>query len=91
MRMSTRTAGVLTGLILALGGAALAAPAAHADIPACTDIVERAGIDVTASVTAACNRGVVSDLNGCVTGLTDAGVPIGFANAACRVAPQEPR
>lgn len=41
MHMSTRIAGVLTGLALALGGAAFAAPAAHADVTACINQVER--------------------------------------------------
>lgn len=71
----------------ALGAAALTGPTAHADVPACTDRVEQAGIDVTDSVRDACTRGVVSDLQGCVSGLTAAGVPGGAAGGACR----EPR
>ncbi|MFD0267439.1 hypothetical protein ACFVGY_12700 [Streptomyces sp. NPDC127106] len=92
MRTSTRIAGVLTGLTLALGGtAALVAPAAFADIPACTQMAVQAGAEMTDSVTAACHRGVVGDLQGCVSGLTAAGVPGGAATGACRAAALEPR
>ncbi|MFG2295864.1 hypothetical protein [Streptomyces sp. NPDC048603] len=91
MRTSTRTAAVLTGLTLALGGTALVAPAAHADIPACTQMVAQTGVQITDAVTAACTRGVVGDLQTCVTGLTDAGVPGGAATGACRAAALEPR
>ncbi|MFJ3229649.1 hypothetical protein [Streptomyces sp. NPDC086787] len=89
MRTSTRIAGALTGLTLTLGGAVLAAPAARADIPACTQMAERAG--ATASTTAACGRGVVGDLQSCVSGLTGAGVAGGAATGACRAAAHEPR
>ncbi|MFD3326872.1 hypothetical protein [Streptomyces sp. NPDC058701] len=91
MRTSTRAVGVLAGLALTLGGAALAAPSALADIPACTDMVEQAGVTVTASVRTACYQGVVSDLQGCRNGLAAAGVPGGAATAACLAAPHEPR
>ncbi|MCX5195400.1 hypothetical protein OOK31_16070 [Streptomyces sp. NBC_00249] len=91
MRTSTRFAGVLTALTLVLGGAGLAASGARADIPACTAMVEQAGVSVTDAVSAACYRGVVGDLGGCVTALTEAGVPGGSAGAACRAAPGEPR
>ncbi|GLX23521.1 hypothetical protein [Streptomyces lavendulae] len=89
MRTSTRFAGVLVGLAVSLGGAALAAPAARADIPACVNMAVQAG--ATGDVTAACTRGVSGDLMGCVDGLTQAGVPGGAAGGACRLAAQEPR
>ncbi|MFD3468383.1 hypothetical protein ACFWWM_18800 [Streptomyces sp. NPDC058682] len=91
MHMSTRVAGVLTGLFLSLAGATLVAPAAHADIPACTNMAAQAGAEVTDAVTAACRQGVSGDLQGCVSGLTGAGVPGGAANGACRTAALEPR
>ncbi|MFF3721721.1 hypothetical protein ACFYYM_05030 [Streptomyces erythrochromogenes] len=94
MRRPIRTAGVLTGLILTLGGivaAAPTAPTAPADIPACTQMAAQAGAQTTDAVTAACRRGVVGDLQGCVSGLTEAGVPGGAANGACRLAASEPR
>ncbi|MFJ7585960.1 hypothetical protein ACIQZO_00900 [Streptomyces sp. NPDC097617] len=91
MYTSTRIAGVLTGLTLALGGVALVAPVAHADIPACTNMAAQAGAEVTDAVTASCRSGVSGDLQGCVSGLTGAGVPGGAANGACRMAAQEPR
>ncbi|MEV7612754.1 hypothetical protein [Streptomyces sp. NPDC089799] len=90
-RTSTRIAGVLTGLTLTLGGTALAAPAVHADIPACTQMVAQTGVEITDAVTAACTRGVVGDLQNCVNGLTGAGVPGGAATGACRAAAHEPR
>lgn len=91
MRTSTRIAGALTGLTLALGGAVLTAPAVRADIPACTHMAEMAGATSSESATAACGRGVVGDLQSCVTGLTGAGVAGGAATGACRAAAQEPR
>ncbi|PKW11329.1 hypothetical protein SAMN05428944_1453 [Streptomyces sp. 1222.5] len=91
MRSPTRTAGVLAALALTLGGAVLTAPAARADIPACTQMATQAGAAASDSVTAACGRGVVGDLQGCVTGLTGAGVAGGAANGACRAAAHEPR
>ncbi|MDF6041370.1 hypothetical protein LRD69_04180 [Streptomyces sp. JH14] len=91
MRTSTRVAGVLAGLTLTLGATALATPAAHADIPACTNMAAQAGVGVTDAVTTACHRGVSGDLQSCVNGLTGAGVPGGAANGACRLAAHEPR
>jgi hypothetical protein len=89
MCRSSRAAGLLTGLTLALG-VVLAAPAARADIPACTNLVRGAGVDVTDAVVAACTQGVHNDLQGCVKGLTEAGVPGGAANGACRLAANPP-
>ncbi|WP_411086728.1 hypothetical protein [Streptomyces sp. 061-3] len=89
MRTSARTAGVLTGLTLALGGV-FAAPAAHADIPACTNMVQQTGVEVSDTVRTACTQGVHADLQGCVSALTGAGVPGGAANGACRMAANPP-
>ncbi|MFI5671886.1 hypothetical protein [Streptomyces sp. NPDC051704] len=94
MRTSTRVAGVLAGLALSLTlGGALAAPAAQADIPACAQMAGQAGAAGSTgdAVTAACRLGVSGDLQGCVSGLTAAGVPGGAANGACRLAAHEPR
>ncbi len=83
--------------ILTLGGIVAAAPdgpaapTAPADIPACTQMAAQAGTETTDAVTAACRLGVVTDLQGCVNGLTEAGVPGGAAAGACRLAAQEPR
>ncbi|MEV6579880.1 hypothetical protein AB0M92_17160 [Streptomyces sp. NPDC051582] len=90
MRTSTRIAGVLTGLTLALGGT-LAAPAAQADIPACTQMAGQAGATDTSGLSSACRLGVSGDLQGCVSGLTSAGVAGGAASGACRLAAHEPR
>ncbi|MFE9867586.1 hypothetical protein ACFYPZ_33535 [Streptomyces sp. NPDC005506] len=89
MRTSARTAGILTGLTLALGGVAFAAPA-HADIPACTNMVQQTGVEVSDTVRTACTQGVHADLQGCVSALTGAGVPGGAANGACRMAANPP-
>ncbi|MFE6842346.1 hypothetical protein [Streptomyces sp. NPDC057686] len=88
MRMSVRIAGVLTGLTLVLGGGAFAA---HADIPACTNLVAQSGVAVSDAVTSACVQGVHNDLDGCVGALTAAGVAGGAANGACRMAASPPR
>ncbi|MEU7425798.1 hypothetical protein [Streptomyces sp. NPDC040750] len=90
MRTSSRAAGLLTGLTLALG-VVFAAPAAHADIPACTNLVQGTGVEVSDAVSSACTQGVHNDLQGCAKGLTDAGVPGGAANGACRLAANPPR
>ncbi|MFF3352727.1 hypothetical protein ACFYWN_08765 [Streptomyces sp. NPDC002917] len=90
MRTSARTAGVLAGLTLALGGVVFAAPAAHADIPACTNMVQQTGVEVSDTVRTACTQGVHADLQGCVSALTGAGVPGGAANGACRMAANPP-
>ncbi|MGZ9930624.1 hypothetical protein ACXNSR_12080 [Streptomyces sp. NC-S4] len=90
MRMSTRIAGVLTGLTLALGGAAFAAPAAHADVTACINQVERElqGGEAPDSVRMACYVGLTGDNEKCVSDLTAAGVTNGTSVSACRVAPE---
>ncbi|MCX4631982.1 MULTISPECIES: hypothetical protein [unclassified Streptomyces] len=89
MRTSTRLAGVLTGLTLVFGGAAFTAPAAHADVSACINQVERElqGGEVPASIRAACTAGSTDDHDHCVTGLTKAGVTNGTAVSACSAAP----
>ncbi|MGW3594301.1 hypothetical protein [Streptomyces sp. NPDC005167] len=89
MRTSARTAGILTGLTLALGGVAFAAPA-HADIPACTNMVQQTGVEVSDTVRTACTQGVHADLQRCASALTGAGVPGGAANGACRMAANPP-
>ncbi|MFE2324189.1 hypothetical protein ACFXD5_09785 [Streptomyces sp. NPDC059385] len=91
MRSPIRTAGVLSALALTLGGAVVAAPTVRADIPACTQMAMQAGATDTGSVSAACSRGVVGDLQSCVSGLSAAGVAGGAASGACRMAAHEPR
>ncbi|WP_411103237.1 hypothetical protein [Streptomyces sp. cmx-4-9] len=91
MRTTTRIAGVLTGLTLALGGVAFTAPAAHADVTACINQVERElqGGEAPDSVRMACYVGLTGDHAKCVTGLTEGGgVTDGTAVTACRVAPE---
>ncbi|MFF8727166.1 hypothetical protein ACF073_11820 [Streptomyces sp. NPDC015171] len=88
MRTSARIAGVLTGLSLALGGAALAAPAAHADITSCVNQVERElqGGEAPDSVRMACYVGLTGNHEQCVSDLAKAGVTDSTATSACRVA-----
>ncbi|WP_225826453.1 hypothetical protein [Streptomyces naphthomycinicus] len=90
MRISARIAGVLTVLSLALGGAALTAPAAHADITACVNEVERdmQGGEAPDSVRMACYVGLTGNHEQCVADLTKAGATESTATNACRVAPQ---
>ncbi|MFG2295863.1 hypothetical protein [Streptomyces sp. NPDC048603] len=87
---STRIAGVLTGLTLVLGGAAFTAPAAHADVTACINQVERElqGGEAPDSVRMACYVGLTGDNERCVSDLTGSGVTNGTAVSACRVAPE---
>ncbi|MEU4353133.1 hypothetical protein [Streptomyces virginiae] len=89
MRTSTRIASVLAGAALALGGTALTAPAAHADVTACIDQVEREiqGGEAPDPVRMACYVGLTGDHEQCVVGLAGSGVTNGTAVAACRVAP----
>ncbi|MFF5860061.1 hypothetical protein ACFY8B_31330 [Streptomyces sp. NPDC012751] len=90
MRTSIRCAGVLTALTLTLGGAALTAPAAHADITDCVNQVEHEtrGGEAPDSVRMACYVGLTGNHDQCVSGLTDAGVTETTAASACRVAPR---
>ncbi|MEW2583625.1 hypothetical protein [Streptomyces virginiae] len=90
MRTSTRVAGVLTGLTLALGGAALTAPAAYADVRDCINVVEEQlrGGEAPSYVVTACKTGQSGGHAGCVTGLTKGGgVTNGTAVTACSAAP----
>ncbi|MET9469119.1 hypothetical protein ABZY44_30850 [Streptomyces sp. NPDC006544] len=90
MRPSTRFASVLTGLALAVGGAALTAPAAHADVSACINRVERElkGGEAPEAVRTACGNGETGAQATCVSGLTAGGVTHGTAVAACTLSPQ---
>ncbi|MBL1104540.1 hypothetical protein JK361_08010 [Streptomyces sp. 5-8] len=90
MRTTTRIAGVLTGLTLALGGAALMAPAAHADIASCVNQVERElrGGEAPDSVRMACYVGLTGNHDQCVSDLARDGVTNATAVSACRVAPE---
>ncbi|MFE3997050.1 hypothetical protein ACFXPW_35975 [Streptomyces goshikiensis] len=90
MRTSTRIAGALTGLTLALGGVAFLAPAAHADVTACINQVERElqGGEAPDSIRMACYVGLTGDHAKCVSGLTAGGVTNGTAVSACKVAPK---
>jgi hypothetical protein len=90
MHTAARITGVLTGLTLTLGGVAFAAPAAHADIPACTNMVKQTGVEVSDAVRIACTQGVHGDLQGCVSALTQVGTPGGAASGACRLAATPP-
>ncbi|MFF2786812.1 hypothetical protein ACFVT6_08560 [Streptomyces sp. NPDC058049] len=90
MRTSTRIAGVLSGLALVLGGAAFTAPAAHADVSACINQVERElqGGEAPESVRSACSAGYSGEQEQCVSGLTKGGVTNGTAVSACKVSAQ---
>ncbi|MFI9587578.1 hypothetical protein ACIHCQ_38535 [Streptomyces sp. NPDC052236] len=90
MRTSIHIASVLTGLTLALGGVAFTAPAAHADVTACINQVERElqGGEAPVSIQMACYVGLGGGHDECVSGLTVGGVTDGTAVPACRVAPK---
>ncbi|MCX4784399.1 hypothetical protein [Streptomyces sp. NBC_01264] len=91
MRTSTRIAGVLTGLTLALGGgAALMAPAAQADVTQCINQVESElqGGEAPDSVSMACYVGLTGDQAKCVSGLTESRVSDATAASACEAAPK---
>ncbi|MEV0411051.1 hypothetical protein AB0I68_09635 [Streptomyces sp. NPDC050448] len=88
MRRPARIPGVLAGLALALGGVVIAAPAAHADLVACQDLVQLQGTEVTDAVRIACYVGLTGDQDGCANGLPRPGVEGAIAAEACRQAPQ---
>lgn len=91
MRTSTRIASALAGLTLALGGAALTAPSAHADVTACINAVERElkGGEAPEAVRAACYLALTGAQDECATGLTKgSGVTNGTAVTACKLAPK---
>ncbi|MCJ1679268.1 hypothetical protein MTF65_18345 [Streptomyces sp. APSN-46.1] len=86
MRPSTRIPGILAGLALAVGGIVFAAPAAHADIKACEQVVAQQGKQVTGDVTQACYVGQIGDQTSCVSSLEGAGVSNKASADACRAA-----
>ncbi|MEU1171042.1 hypothetical protein [Streptomyces microflavus] len=88
MRVSTRLASVLTGLALVLGGAAVVAPAAHADVNTCINLVERElrGGEAPEAVRAACYVGLSGARDECVAGLAESNMTHKTAVAACRAA-----
>lgn len=88
-RTSTRIAPVLAAMALTLGGVALSAPAAHADVAACINQVERElrGGEAAENIRTACSTGSSGNHETCVSGLTAGGVTNGTAVTACRVAP----
>ncbi|WP_330332980.1 hypothetical protein OHS33_26940 [Streptomyces sp. NBC_00536] len=104
MRTSTRIriASVLTGLTLATGGAAFAAPAAqaaahasapasaHTDVSACINRAERElkGGEAPEGVRASCYVALTGAQDACVTGLTQSGVTHATAVTACKEADQ---
>ncbi|MET9696876.1 hypothetical protein ABZY31_08125 [Streptomyces sp. NPDC006529] len=85
---SVRLASVLTGLTLALGGAALTAPAAHADVNSCINQVERElkGGEAPEAVRAARYVGVAGAQDECVSGLAESHVTHATSVTACRLA-----
>lgn len=85
MRRSACVPSILAGLALALGGAVVAAPAAHADISDCQNYVQDQGYDVTDTVRMACYVGLVGDQRSCAVDLNQA-VPGAVAIEACRQA-----
>ncbi|MER6996737.1 hypothetical protein [Streptomyces sp. NPDC000410] len=88
MRPSARIPSLLAALALALGGAVIAAPAAHADLEACQNHVQGQGTEVTDEVRMACYVGLVGDQSACAEALTKAGATNTAATEACRLAPQ---
>ena len=84
MRPSPRIVSVLAGLALALGGIAIAAPAAHADMGDCTGYLQDRGFDVTDTARTACYYALVGQQSMCVDALTPLGIPGAVATEACR-------
>ncbi|MFD3700417.1 hypothetical protein ACFWUZ_30560 [Streptomyces sp. NPDC058646] len=74
-------------MTLALGGVAFTAPAAHADVTACINQVERElqGGEAPEYVHTGCYVGLAGDHERCVSTLTEGGVTNGTAVSACRV------
>ncbi|MCX5012518.1 hypothetical protein OG765_16135 [Streptomyces sp. NBC_00555] len=88
MRSSARIPSILAGLALTVGGVALAAPAAHADMKACEQYVTQHNAQVTDAVRQACYQGQIGNQTSCSASLDAAGISKDVAAGACRAAPQ---
>lgn len=79
------------GLALAVGGIALAAPAAtaaHANSQQCEQYVAQHNSQVTNDVRQACYEGQIGNQTSCTASLDEAGISKDVADQACRVAPK---
>ncbi|WP_328929689.1 hypothetical protein OG429_37345 [Streptomyces sp. NBC_00190] len=91
MRPSARVPSILAGLALAVGGIALAAPAAtaaHANSQQCEQYVAQHNSQVTNDVRQACYEGQIGNQTSCTASLDEAGISKDVADQACRVAPK---
>ncbi|MEV7616878.1 hypothetical protein [Streptomyces sp. NPDC089799] len=90
MRSSARIPSILAGLALAVGGAVFAAPAAHADVQDCVQMVANQNVQVTDAVQKACYQGQNSPSgsgeSSCDAALEKAGATRDLATQACRAA-----
>lgn len=84
MRPSPRIVSTLAGLAIALSGIIVAAPAAHADLPACHTYLQEQGVEVTDAVRLACYVGLVGHQGECASALTLVGASDSVATEACR-------
>ncbi|MFB6827305.1 hypothetical protein ACFCXA_37595 [Streptomyces virginiae] len=83
MRPSTRVPSILAGIALALGGAVVAAPSAHADVKACEQYVAQHAPKATDGAGEACYQGYIGNLTSCNASLVAVGASKDAAQSAC--------
>ncbi|MFJ7592030.1 hypothetical protein ACIQZO_32650 [Streptomyces sp. NPDC097617] len=83
MRPSARIPSILAGLALALGGVAVAAPSAHADVKACEQYVAKHAPKATDGAAEACYQGQIGNLTSCNASLVAVGASKDVASSAC--------
>ncbi|MFF4449424.1 hypothetical protein [Streptomyces sp. NPDC001502] len=83
MRPSARIPSILAGLALAVGGAVVAAPSAHADVKACEQYVAKHAPKATDGAGEACYQGYIGNLTSCNASLVAVGASKDVASAAC--------
>ncbi|GAA2626122.1 MULTISPECIES: hypothetical protein [Streptomyces] len=83
MRPSARIPSILAGLALAVGGAVVVAPSAHADVLACEQYVAKHDSKVKDGVAEACYQGAIGNQTSCDSSLVAAGASKDVAQSAC--------
>ncbi|WP_037883417.1 MULTISPECIES: hypothetical protein [unclassified Streptomyces] len=83
MRPSARIPSILAGLALAVGGAVVVAPSAHADVKACEQYVAEHAPKAVDGAGEACYQGYIGNLTSCNSSLVAVGASKDDAQSAC--------